>query len=377
MKRPCFLAYALLLLLAILLTACSDAYNPPSDDGGPIASPTPGLAVTSAQEARGAFREYSLPQNNSGLMRPAIDARGRVWFGEMNRNYLASFDPKSGKFWQETPPNGKSGIMGIIVAPDDTIWFAEQYADYIGHYFPATDQYRVFQLSPISVPDPSDPNKTQSLPRAPNNLVLDQKGYLWFSEINANEIGRLNTTDGTIRRYPLPLPPGTPKGQQALNPYGITVDPQGIIWFSTASAQVLGRLNPQNGQTSYFIPANISSALMEVASDSQGQIWATTFTSGLLLRFNPGDKHFTIYRAPSIDGNNGGGLYSLAVAANGDIWVVVTAAGLLARLDVKTQQFFYYIIPTRGSLPIGIVIEKNHAIWFTESGSNKLGMLLP
>lgn len=377
MKCLRLLGCVLFLLLAVLLTACGDAYTLPSDTGGPIASLTPGLPATPSQEANGTFQEYSLPQDNSGLMRPAIDSQGRVWFGEMSRNYLAYFDPHSGKFWQETPPRGKSGIMGVVVAPDDTIWFAEQYADYIGHYFPDTGQYRTYQLSPINAPDPNDARKTQSLPRAPNDLVLDRKGYLWFSEINANEIGRLNTADGTIRQFELPLPANSSKSQRALNPYGITIDPHGTIWFSTASAQALGSLNPQNGKVSYFTPTNIPSALMELASDAQGHIWATTFTSGLLLCFDPTSSSFTTYRSPSLDGNHGGGLYSLAVTARGDIWVVVTAEGLLARLDIKTQQFFYYIIPTKGSLPVGVTIAKDQTIWFTESGSNKIGKLLP
>ena len=372
MKRR-FLFTLALTLLACLLTACGDAYTTPSDLGGPIASPsTQSQATTPAQMARGTFQEFALPQDHSGLMRPAIDAQGRIWLGEMSRNYLGTFDPQSKKFWQGTPPNGKSGIMGIVAAPDNTIWFAEQYANYIGHFSPQSGQYHIYPLPTITISDPNKPGQTQSLPSAPNDIALDQHGTLWFTELNANALGSLNTATGSIRQYPLT----SGKDRQALNPYGITVDPQGKVWFSEASANRLGQLDPVSGKISYFTPPGVTSPLMELASDAHGHIWATTFATGLLLQFDPASAHFTNYDAPGTS-NGAGGLYGLLIASNGDVWVAVTAENILARLDTQNQRFLAYTIPTQNSLPIGLVEDHHHAIWFTESGSDKVGMLQP
>ena len=73
----------LLLLFSLLLAACGDPVTQ-SSDIGPIDSPASSTqpAVTPAVMAIGKFREYPLPQTNSGLMRPAIDHEGRIWFGE-------------------------------------------------------------------------------------------------------------------------------------------------------------------------------------------------------------------------------------------------------------------------------------------------------
>ena len=43
-------------------------------------------------------------------------------------------------------------------------------------------------------------------------------------------------------------------------------------------------------------------------------------------------------------------------------------------LPVK-DQFTSYRIPTASSLPIGIVGGANHTLWFTEAGSDKIGMI--
>lgn len=367
MRRNFAHTLGFLMLLTCLLVACG---NPATLASNTSAAPTPqGQVATLA--ATGTFQEFALPQDNSGLMRPALDGQGRVWFGEMNRNYLGSFDAQNSTFWQQKPPNGQSGIMGIVAAPDNTIWFSEQYADYIGHYSPATGQYKTYQLPTLSMPDPQNTSKTLSLPSAPNDLVLDTHGILWFTELNANAIGSLNTADGSIHQYPLT----DVHNAQPLDPYGITIDPQGIIWFTEISSNRLGRLDPRTGQVSYFTPSEVAptTSLMEVVSDAHGQIWATAFAVSQLLRFNPSSHTFTTYSSSIFKG----GFYDLSLAANGDVWVAVTSKNMLARFDVKAQRFLTYTIPTPNSLPIGLVVDKDQAIWFTESGSNKIGKLQP
>ena len=351
-------------VLCLLLSACgSNSVNTTSGEQRP--------SVTQAQPATGTFQEYALPQKQDGLMRPAVDSQGRVWFGEMGRNYLGSFDPQTKKFWQQTPPSGQAGIMGLVVAPDDTIWFAEQYANYIGHYSPSNGQYQTYHLPTVTRPDPGDSKKMLTLTSAPNDVALDKRGYLWFTELNASAIGRLTLSDGSIRQYPLTQNTNA----QPLNPYGIAVDPQGNIWFTEASNK-LGELNPATGQISYFTPPGLTSPLMEVISDQQGQIWATAFSTGVLIAFNPRQKHFNIVYAPAINGA-AGGIYGLAADSSGDIWLAITSESLIARFETKAQRFLYYTIPTPDSLPIGLALANDGTIWFTETGSDKLGMLRP
>jgi virginiamycin B lyase len=57
--------------------------------------------------------------------------------------------------------------------------------------------------------------------------------------------------------------------------------------------------------------------------------------------------------------------------------VTVSAENAIAHLDVTTNRFLEYAIPTSGSLPLGVVVGANDSLWFTESGSNKIGMLRP
>lgn len=364
MKFSRIRAAAVIMGAAFLLSTCASI--PISDT--PASKPTPSL---SAINDNGLFREYPLPQSNDGLMRPAIDHRGRIWFGEMTRNRLAVFDPRTHAFQQITPPHGESGIMGVAVAGDDTIWFAEQYANYIGHFFPSSGQFAIYTLPEFTVPDPGDPQKTLSLPSAPNDIVIDARGAVWFTELNAGTIGKLDPRNGHLTQYLL----AANKAQaQLIDPYGITVDPQGMIWFTEIGGKRIGRLNPQNGAISYFSQAALTSALMEIAADERGTLWITSFNSNLLLSFDPRTGLFTPHYAPG-EGRGSGGIYGVTFDAEGQVWVTLAAQNAIAQFDIAARRFTDYPIPTAGSLPLGIVSGPSHQLWFTEAGSNMIGML--
>ena len=89
-----------------------------------------------------------------------------------------------------------------------------------------------------------------------------------------------------------------------------------------------------------------------------------------LSRVKPG-------KSRQIAANGAGGLYGLTITPTGEIWVTITGENIIARLDVAAHHFIYYPIPTPGSLPFGLVMGANHTIWFTEAGTNKIGMLKP
>jgi virginiamycin B lyase len=328
------------------------------------------FAPIPARTAAGAFRQYPLPRSDSEAMRPAIDHQGRVWFGAMGQNALAVFDPRTRTFRYLPLPQGHHGIMGIQVAPDDTIWFAEQFANYLGHYFPATGHFQLYPLPWLTIPDPVHAGQMVTLPSAPNELALDAHGAVWFTEFNADRLGRLDPRTGYMQHYPL----AAKTSVQTLYPYGITIDPQGMIWFTESGTNQLGRLDPTTGALRLFTAPAPHALLMEVASDAQGGIWMTSFTPGLLFHLRPGTSTFTSYLAP-FSGRESSALYGLLVTSAGDVWVTILAENVLARLDVAARRFLYYHIPKPGSQPLGLVMDGNHALWFT--GVDAVGVLRP
>ncbi|HTI13534.1 MAG TPA: hypothetical protein VL461_03045 [Dictyobacter sp.] len=329
----------------------------------------PGAAL--AIQGTGTFHEFPLPQQQNGLMRPVIDAQGRIWFGEMGRNALASFDPHTRQFTQITIPHGQGGIMGVLIAPDNSVWFSEQTANYIGHYMPTTGTFQTYPLPVVHIPDPSNPGKQLTLPSAPNDLAWDQHGNIWFTEMNVDTIGKLNTSTGQFTYYPLTKQ----RSIQKLNPYGITVDAQGKVWFTESGTNNLGYLDPVTGQIRTYTQPTPDNPLMEIVSDKQGTIWATSFNHAILVKFIPHTYQFTAYQAPAAGANSG--MYGITITPDNAIWVTLMGNNTVARFDAIKQQFVYYAIPTSGSAPIGIATGIDHTLWFTETRTDQLGSLVP
>jgi streptogramin lyase len=357
------------IMLLWLLSACSGPTRQQAVSGSTANAQTSPLPTLMAI---GNLHEYALPEAHSGMMRPTVDHRGRIWFGEMNNNYLTVFDPATHRFQQLTPPHGTHGIMGIAIASDDTVWFAEQYANYIGHYMPETGRFQTYDLPIISTPDPADKSKTLALPSAPNDIALDSKGNVWFTEMNADSLGILDVSTSQFKYYPL----SAQSSVQMLNPYGIIVDAQGQVWFTQSSNSRLGHLDPHTGKMRFYTAPGPLAPLMEIANDTQKNIWITSFQSGLLLKFSAGSGTFTTYHAPSARSDTGG-LYGLVITRDNTIWVTVSAENAIARLDQAHQQFIYYQLPTDSGAPFGITQAPDNSLWFTESLGNKLGQIIP
>ncbi|SRR5579885_3193909 len=327
------------------------------------ASPQAPTAASTVPLSAPIFHEYPFPRSNGQAMRLAMDHKGRLWFGMMGQNTLMWLDPSTHAFGQVAVPQGRAGIMGIQVAAGETIWFVEQFANYLGHYLPATRTFRLYPLPFLAVPDPNAPGKTLREPSAPNDLMLDAQGNLWFTEFQAGMIGRLDPSTGQFRHYALS---GSPGKAQNLAPYGLTIDAQGMIWFTEMSGHHIGRLDPHTGAIRFYALPAPDIEPMEIASDREGNLWITTFDAGLLLDLDPRTGHVTRYQA-SLTSTDAGGLYGLAIASNDDVWVTILAQNALARLDHTTHRFLYYRVPTANSSPLALITGPHQTFWFSET----------
>jgi virginiamycin B lyase len=64
-------------------------------------------------------------------------------------------------------------------------------------------------------------------------------GAVWFTESNANKIGRVTTVGQTFTEYPVPT-----AGSYS---FLITSGPDGALWFTEQNANKIGRLTHGRG----------------------------------------------------------------------------------------------------------------------------------
>jgi hypothetical protein len=83
----------------------------------------------------------------------------------------------------------------------------------------------------------------------PEGITAGPDGYLWFTELFAKQIGRLNPASGTVDEFPIPTATSEPEG--------ITVGPDGNLWFTELIPNRIGEITTAGFFVAEFtIPSN-------------------------------------------------------------------------------------------------------------------------
>lgn len=306
-------------------------------------------------------REYVFTQPNLGLMQPAVDAQGNIWFGEMSANRLARLDPHTNHVSTWQPPNGRYNIMSTAVDTHGNIWFAEQAANYIGKFDPVTQRFTTY---PLEV--------SNGRIAAPQDIQFDQAGMLWFTEINSVKIGRLDPATGAITTWHVPSLPGATQ----TFPYSLTISGDGV-WFGEISGGAIGRLDPAIGAIHLYPLPTRDAQVFSTAADRQGRIWFTELEQGNLGMLDSKTGLVVEKPVPQTLGR-AAGLYDVVADAAGNIWFACASVNALVRYDPASASFTFYQLTTPNSVPYGLALDANGALWFTADASpnNYVGILL-
>jgi virginiamycin B lyase len=310
---------------------------------------------------RATTHDYSLNQPNPGVMQPAADQQGNIWFGEMFANALARLDPQGGTVSTWTPPDGRNNIMATAIDRQGDVWFTEQAANYVGRFHPSTQQFKIYPLSQV-----------QGHSSAPQDLQFDASGNLWFTEVNGARIGRLNPVTGAISTWSVPSPAG---GMPSL-PFCLAVTPSGQVWFGDLSGGAVGSLDPSTGAVRLHHLSSNQTEVYAMTTDASGTVWFSELQGGKLGRVDPLTGSVTEIPLPATSPGSSSGMYDLQVAPNGDIWLASAGANALVRYDPRTSEFTFYMLSVPASIPFGLAFDGAGRLWFTASTNpNYIGVM--
>lgn len=247
---------------------------------------------------------------------------------------------------------------GITALPDGSVWFGEQNVPALAHLYP--DGKLLEYAWPISY----SPSTTSIWG------VVQWNGRIWASDALGGQIVGLDPSTATV--YAVKL------SEISAFPYTITVGPDGALWFTELFASKLGRIDPQCRLKEFAITSNFGGTPTQIwfkNGTSGYYVDAGNASSGLgtLLSFDP--NHFSpqpIYgaynlRAPS----------SLVLNSDG-IWVAQHATSALAFYDFKADKWVLYptspISYAATSLPY-FVAANGSQVWFNEHYANHMATI--
>jgi streptogramin lyase len=277
----------------------------------------------------------TLPNANAHVGPHSIQVApdGSVWITLALGNQLARFDPAS-ETWEIHPLD--EGYYPHTLRFDDRgrVWYTVAVSNHIGMHDPATGEHRWIRLP------------SRSFGEAVSLRLLPV--FLWLN-----------------RHFDLAGLVESGEGVSAPVPYGIDVAPDGHIWFSQLNAHRIGRIDPDTFEVEMLDTPFTGPRRLRF--DSQGNLWIPGFSAGLISRFDPRTREFRSWELP-IEPRGTETPYALNVDRSRDhVWICGTNSDTLIRFEPESERFSVYPLPTRVTYTREIDFDEAGRIWTSNS----------
>ena len=196
----------------------------------------------------------------------------------------------------------------------------------------------------------------------PHGIIMDGRGYVYWTELRGDHIGELNPKTGEIKRYRLPTPGG--------GAHTLRADSRGGIWYSNFSAaSKIGRLDLATGEVTEFEPTDRFSSY-GITVDRQDRVWAVQIGSAAsgnpgVLMYNQETSDWTNY--PTTNPTR-----RLDVDSRGKVWSVQYFGNRLAMIDPSTNTVTEYDLPLKYGNPYEVMADLEDNLWIENRTYNSL-----
>lgn len=248
------------------------------------------------------------------LLSYGATSRAFVWFLERKTGKIGRLNPQTSEIteWQLPNPNAKPIDITIHrYGPgvnNNTLFFTEYDTNRIGSLRYASGQWI---LKEFTVPTSGS---------RPNDLSVDSRGFVWFSEADANKVARFDPWKAEFSEYPV---------ESGSRPSGVTVDKYNLVWFTMSDSNKIARLDPRTATyDTYNVPTDHSRPTY-IDADNNGSLWFTELDSGKIGRFPLNATAFIEYTLP----DTAVGPYHINVTrSTGEVWATESRRNGIVRI---------------------------------------------
>jgi len=199
---------------------------------------------------------------------------------------------------------------------------------------------------------------------APNGITLGPDGNIWFVEALGDRVSWISPDGQTIMGYPTLTPLSGPEH--------ITTGPDGNIWFTEWDENKIGRISPEGTNQQEFSTPTQPSHPAGIITGPDGNLWYAEDRSNNIVRLTV-DGVFTEFPIPTANSHP----FYLCNGPDGNIWFVEFTGSQIGRLNPDTGVIDEYptITPNGGLYDIATGSDGN--LWFTDGDNNLIGRISP
>jgi len=246
----------------------------------------------------GEIKEYLLPDDkNAGPHGLVADRDGNIWFTANFGGYIGKLDPRTGHVDEFKMTSEKADDPhSLMFDGNGILWFTVQGGNMVGRLDPKTGKMTLkevptesalpygIQINSKGVPifcelgthkmasiDPKTMTVTEyNLPESarPRRLAIAADDTVYFTDFKSGHLGILNTSNGAVKMLPSP---GGPES----NPYGITLTPDGMVWYSESGVKpnTIIRFDPKTETFARVIIPSGGGVVRNMASTPDGRVY--------------------------------------------------------------------------------------------------------
>jgi streptogramin lyase len=200
---------------------------------------------------------------------------------------------------------------------------------------------------------------------SPAGITMGPDGNLWFTETQANKIGSINPTTHAVDEFPIPTANS--------GAFGITTGPDGNLWFTEATANKIGTINPSTHAVTEFDVPTAGSQPAGIAAGADNTLWFTEAAGNQIGTINPATHTITEFPLPTA----GSSPIGIAAGPDGNLWFTENANNRVATINPVTHTITEYLAPSSNSQPYGITSGPDGNVWFTEKNTNRVVKVNP
>jgi virginiamycin B lyase len=233
-----------------------------------------------------------------------------------------------------------------------------------------------------NLPKYIDEYAVPTLNSAPLAITVDKQGIVWFTESNASKLARFDPANQSFREYTAP---------GVGDMWGVTVDKGGYVWLTQYSGK--GSVNPGGaivaggqGRLLRFDPRNLNFTFVDIPTvgsfpfrlitDERSRVWFTEFLGNKIGVYDQSSNQLVEYDIPV----NSSGPADLTFDQQGSLWFTEAYAGGVAEFSIENRSFTGYSFRNSTQTifsPVGIALDNEGNVWVADHGGNWIGRLDP
>lgn len=291
------------------------------------------------------IREYEVARPNAIREAMLLGKPKHLWVADVASNDIIEIDPASGaQKAHPVPYDGASGPHSLHRAADGSLWITPFFPSVIARLDPVEGSWRTWPML-------TDKGETIGIHDlsfgARHELMTDDKGLLWYSDIANSAVGWFDPGTGSEGIYRAPEIPGRPGAGAELYGLVMTSDRK-HIWYSQLGIGSFGSFNVETREfeTRVVLPdADAGPRRLTISDDDI--LYVPLYGAGQLIEYDTrAGKLLGQYDLP----DTGSAPYSVTWdPVRKVVWVATSNADVIYRFDPQTKRFGVLPLPRTGA----------------------------